>query len=136
MTVRLGALADREQRYRLLRFIVVGLAGTLIYYVTALLGASWGLTIEAAHWLGFAVSIVFSYLAQKAVTFRVKGEHRRSVSRFVIATAVIAGTQFLVILGLRLFLLDPAILFAISSAYYPVASFIIHSLWTFKRRPD
>lgn len=136
MMARPGALIDRERMARVLRFGVVGVSATLVYYLTALASVQAGLGTEAAHFVAFAVSIVFSYIGQKIFTFRVKGEHKRSVSRFVLATAVIAGIQFLLLLWLKALAVPTAVLFAISSVYYPIASFIIHSLWTFRRRKE
>ena len=117
-----------------MRFGIIGVCATGVYYVTALLGLRAQLTVEISHVLAFAVSIVVSYLGQKMFTFRVRGEHRRSAWRFAIATGVIAGTQFLVVLGLQKLALDPAVLFAISSVYYPIASFFVHSFWTFRSK--
>lgn len=121
---------------QVVRFAIVGVCGTCIYYVAALTSLHAGLSIEAAHLLAFAISIVFSYVGQKLFTFRMRGGHRRSIWRFTIATAVIAGSQFLIVLGLRNLPIDAAVLFAISSVYYPIASFCFHSFWTFKQRSE
>lgn len=132
----LGAAIRRLWGMQVVRFAVVGLTGTGIYYVTALIALNAGLSVEVAHVVAFAVSIVFSYVAQKMVTFRVRGSHRRSIGRFVASTAIIAGSQFALVLGLRHLSIPALVLFAISSVYYPVASFCFHSLWTFKKKAD
>jgi putative flippase GtrA len=132
----LGEAIRRLWSMQVVRFSVVGLAGTGIYYVTALIALDAGLSVEVAHVVAFAVSIVFSYVAQKMVTFRVHGNHRRSIWRFSVSTAIIAGSQFALVLGLRHLSIAAPVLFAISSVYYPVASFCFHSLWTFKKKAN
>ena len=132
----LGAAIRRLWSMQVVRFAVVGLTGTGIYYVTALIALNAGLSVEIAHVVAFAVSIVFSYMAQKMVTFRVHGSHGRSIWRFALSTAIIAGSQFALVLGLRHFSIPAPVLFAVSSVYYPVASFCFPSLWTFKKKAD
>ena len=121
---------------RMVRFVVVGGTATAIYFFLALACVAMGLGVEAAHVVAFVVSIVASYFGQKLVTFRVKGRHRRNASRFVIATAGIAAVQFGLVAYLKFMNLDPFFIFLVSSLYYPIASFIVHSLWTFRQTPS
>ena len=122
-----------DRRAQILRFLVVGGTATSVYFFLALAGVGAGLSVEAAHILAFAVSIVVSYFGQKLFTFRVQGEHVRNVARFAIATAGISILQFLCVIGLNAMHLDKVLIFLASSVIYPVSSFIVHSTWTFRQ---
>ena len=128
-------MADERYRAmatRVFRYGIVGGIGTAIYFGLTLLLNHGGLILPIAHWLGYGVSIVFSYYAQKKYTFQMDGQHRRAGPRFVIATAGIAAGQFLIVLILDRFGLAPWMTVAAASVYYPFASFTVHSLWTFR----
>lgn len=127
-------LSSRERISRLLRFGIVGAVGTLIYYSLALTCVWAGLAVESAHIVAFLVSIIASYFGQKILTFRVRGAHKRNLTRFAIATGLIAALQLAIVSGLKMMALDVTVIFAISSVYYPVASFLTHWLWTFRPR--
>ena len=110
----------------------MGVFGTALYYVIALGAVSAELSVESAHLVAFGISIVTSYFGQKIFTFRVRGENKRNASRFIVATAFIAAIQLLLVSALGYLGFEPLVLFAISSVYYPIASFVTHSLWTFR----
>jgi putative flippase GtrA len=118
---------------RILRFLIVGGTATAVYFGLALAASSAGLAVEISHLIAFAVSIVVSYFGQKLFTFRVQGEHARNVTRFAIATAGISTLQFLLVAGLNAVRIDRVLIFLASSAFYPAASFLVHSYWTFRQ---
>lgn len=117
---------------RLARFALVGVAGTLVYLGVALGAVALHVDVRIAHWIAFAVSQVVSYVGQKIFTFGVRGQHRRTGARFLVAMAGLATGQFLLVLGLNAMHVDPRLTVIASTAYYPFASLIVHSLWTFR----
>jgi putative flippase GtrA len=127
-------LKDSGAVARLVRFVAVGLVATATYLglSLALTGAGW--SVEAAHVVALVISLIVSYAGQKLFTFQVSGNHRRFGVRFVIATAGIVATQFALVSGLKSAGFGSMVIFGISSLYYPVASYVAHSLWTFRQR--
>jgi putative flippase GtrA len=131
----LSKLASPDRLSRLVRFVLVGLVGTGTYFALTMGLVLAGQPIEIAHIAGYAVSIVVSYLGQKIVTFGIRGQHRRSGFRFLLATAGIAAVQYGLILVLARYGLDARMAVVVSTFYYPVASFLVHTLWTFRMAP-
>lgn len=126
--MKLGA----GQLGRLVRFALAGGAGTALYFVTALLAERATGAVFAAHAIAYVVSVSFSYLAQKIFTFGVRGQHRRMGARFAIATAAISVGQLGVVALLNAAHATPTIVFLGGALFYPLASYLIHSLWTFR----
>lgn len=124
-------LQDPDFIQRGVRFLVVGLGCTALYFVIAIGLVYAKLHVTVAHIIAYAISITASYAAQKILTFRIRGDHRRAAPRFIIATAAIAAVQFALIVGLSKAGLDDRLTVLISTLYYPAASFVVHSLWTF-----
>lgn len=118
-----------------MRFALVGLVSTATYFGLTIGLVYAGLPLQIAHILGYLVSIVVSYLGQKMFTFGIRGEHRRSGGRFLVAMATIAFVQYTLILVLQYLRCDPRLIVAVSTLYYPLASFCAHSLWTFRPPP-
>jgi putative flippase GtrA len=136
VTNSLGTLGQRTKE--IIRFGLVGLTGTLIYAAIAY-GLSWnGVPVLYAHIIGTAVSLVASYLGQKLFTFRVRGGHRRAGVRFVVGTAIVVAGQSLVVWLLDQSGFRPDLALLAGIVFYPPASYLIHSFWTFrpKRTPD
>lgn len=69
----------------LLRFLAVGVANTLVYYVVYRL-LLLGLPYLPAHLLAFAVGVVFSFVANSLFTFGVRPTWRRFLA-FPLTTA-------------------------------------------------
>jgi len=120
---------------RLLRFVLVGLISTGTYFVLTEGLVLTGQPIDIAHLIGYPVSLVVSYIGRKVFTFGVRGQHRRSGPRFLIATAILAATQWGLIQALKSAGLGSTSIVVISAVYYPVASFFLHTLWTFRAPP-
>lgn len=125
----------KERLLQIARFAAVGLCATAIYFSLALAFVKAGMHVAKAHVIAYAVSILASYLGQKIFTFGVRGDHRRNGPRFILATAFIAAIQFgLVMLCKRLGASDLTTI-VISTLYYPLASFVVHTFWTFRGGP-
>lgn len=116
---------------RILRFGLVGVAATALYVALAHLFLAVGASVELAHVAATGLSLVFSYLAQKAVTFRVSGDHRRYGPRFAIATAGLVTVSSAAVAALSAAgFADGAVVIG-NAVVYPAASFLVHTFWTF-----
>ncbi|MEP0313258.1 GtrA family protein [Hyphomonas sp.] len=127
----------RARVLEILRFGLVGLAGTAIYAAVAYC-LSWNeVPVLYAHIVASVVSLVVSYIGQKKFTFRVRGGHRRVGARFIIGTAIVVAGQSFVVWLLDLLGLTPNLTLLAGILFYPLASYIIHSFWTFRpQRPQ
>jgi putative flippase GtrA len=111
---------------KLLRFGLVGIAATAIYAVLALAGgAVLGLGAVAASIAAYGIAGLFSYLAQKRLTFRSDGDHAREAPRFGLLAlagwAIAAGAPALLTGQLGL----PAVVpIAVTCVLVPVVNFL------------
>jgi putative flippase GtrA len=128
-------LLSRGFLVRTARFVLVGIAGTLIYAVCAYGMLFSNLSVLTAHIIAYGVSLLASYIGHKIFTFGIRGDNRRNLFRFVTATAVIALVQLGLVAGLEHARIDPKLTLLISTFYYPLASFLVHNLWTFRTHP-
>ena len=119
---------------RVVRFAIVGIAGTLLYAGLAFGLEHAGVPVFFAHAVASAISLAASYLGQKIFTFQIRGQHREMGARFVIATALLVSTQSAIVFVLDQAGVDPRIVLLISTLFYPPASFILHTFWTFRAR--
>lgn len=125
--------AERHRLFwRTVRFGVVGLSCTAIYVAIALAVLQTGASLTVSHIAGYVVSIICSYVGQKAFTFRVRGRHRRSTWRFAVATGCIALAQYLLVLSLDNAAISSQLVLIASAVFYPIASYLVHSAWTFR----
>ncbi|KDA00700.1 GtrA family protein [Hyphomonas oceanitis] len=130
---RLPRLLRSELSLRAVRFFFVGLVGTGAY---ALIGYSLilsGMAVIIAHIIASVISLMVSYMAQKIVTFRVRGQHQRMGPRYAISTAVLIAAQFILVCILKFFCFENEIILAVNILFVPPASFLIHNFWTFNR---
>ncbi|MEM9150719.1 MAG: GtrA family protein, partial [Cyanobacteria bacterium P01_F01_bin.3] len=108
---------------------------TLLYAVISFAGVFFGLSAVMAHIIAYAISVAVSYFGQKSYTFGIQSQHRQFGPKFIIATAFLAGSQFLLVYGLATYsTLQDYFILSLSTLYYPPASFLVHTFWTFKRR--
>ncbi|MFH1518463.1 MAG: GtrA family protein [Pseudomonadota bacterium] len=132
MIDRLAALWT-ERSGRILRFAIVGIGGTLLYAGLAFGGLALGWPLMIAHTVAYAISLFASYLGQKIFTFGIRGEHRRNGTRFMIATVILASIQALLVWGLDSLGVPEKLTLLASTLYYPPASFLLHTFWTFRK---
>lgn len=126
----------RDFIQRAMRFGLVGILATIIYAIIAFGGVHFGLSAVTAHIIGYVISLAASYYGQKSFTFDIQSQHREYGPKFIIATIFLAGTQFLLVYGLANYTqVQDYIILAISTVYYPPASFLVHTFWTFKTSP-
>jgi putative flippase GtrA len=122
----------RKRIVQTVRFAAVGICATALYFFLGLALVTAHIPLFWAHWIAYAVSIVFSYLGQKIFTFGVRGEHRRMGPRFLAATGVLAATQFALVAILKQTGAADILTLGASTIYYPIASFFVHTFWTFR----
>lgn len=77
------------------------------------------------------LSLLYSYLAQKAFTFGIAGAHTRYGPRFVLSTALLVVSAQGVVWTVDAAGAGEAAALLTNAVYYPAASFLLHFLWTF-----
>lgn len=119
---------------RVVRFAIVGVAGTLLYATLAFGLEYGGVPVFWAHIVASAISLAASYLGQKIFTFQIRGQHRQMGTRFLIATALLVATQSALVYVLDRAGVEARLVLMASTLYYPPASFLLHTFWTFQVR--
>ncbi|HUB97968.1 MAG TPA: GtrA family protein [Stellaceae bacterium] len=119
---------------RAARFGAVGIAATAAYFALMnLIAAPIGPASPfVAHVIALASSIWISYVGHHSFTFRLSGRHGLHVSRFTIVTIVLflLATAFAYGCDKGLHL-SALVISTLVGVLYPLASYVIHSLWTF-----
>lgn len=116
-----------------IRFNIIGILATGAYFFSGMaLGYYTGLSPLYVHFKAFAISIIISYLGHAYFTFGISGP--RYVIRFVVITGLLfcASTVLTAVLS-HVFSVQEFWLILIVTAVYPVFSFLLHSIWTFKK---
>lgn len=116
---------------RIVRFVVVGGAATLVHVGVALLSLhAMGAAPHVANLCGFLVAVVFSYTMHSRVTFRHEGAS--ALPRF----SVVALGGFLVSSGaVSAFLalgLPEGVAVPLAALVVPVASYLANRFWVFR----
>lgn len=117
---------------KMLRFGLVGVLGTLLYAGLAFGLQHGGIPVFWAHVFASAISLAASYAGQKVFTFGVRGQHRAMGLRFAIATAGLVTVQSALVFALSRCGLPAHQVLLASTLYYPPASFLTHTFWTFR----
>lgn len=118
----------------LIRFGFVGALGTLLYAGLAFALEGAGAPLYWAHAVASAISLIASYLGQKVVTFGIRGQHRKMGVRFILATAMLVSIQSALVVFLSRSGLAPQLILLASTFFYPPASFLMHTFWTFRSK--
>lgn len=128
-------LADRPRASRFLRhamrFGIVGVSATVLYFVLGWSLHRAGAAIEIASPIAQVLSILYSYAMQKTFTFGVDGQHARFGPRFVVATAGIAGLAQILVWSIDESGFGATTALLANCVFFPAASFFIHTFWTF-----
>lgn len=128
------ALVRRALASRTVRFGIVGISATLSYllitggleYVTALPPALINL-------VGLAGSLLLSYAGHYYFTFEATTGHGRKGPLFLGVTALIVLGSMAVQHLVELLAGSPYVSYLAVTVYYPVASFVLHNLVTFRK---
>ena len=119
---------------RAFRFGIVGMISTMIYFVvTAVAGnPPFRLDPSLAHLAGFLCSVGVSYIGHHHFTFHVTGPHTYYAPRFLATTALLYVVSAVLMAASRYWLgLDHTLATAVVTVFYPIASYVLNSLWTF-----
>jgi putative flippase GtrA len=107
---------------------------------TSHVGATWvlvsaGLEPTVATSIGFAVSVVVSYVLQREWVFRSRQKHRETIPKFLLVVTLAGATNwFVVFIGTEAFefyYLGPQI---VALIIIPIQNFFLNSLFTFGNR--
>jgi putative flippase GtrA len=119
---------------RLLRFGLVGIIATAMYSIVTLVAIeAFGVSPVPASAFGVAASIGISYFGHALYSFRVKGNHKTFLSRFL----ALATTSFVMSTGLMWLLSDVMhvphrLAIAVVAVLVPGFSYICNRLWVFR----
>ena len=125
---------DTTKLARMIRFGVVGFVSTAIYFAVTAISGNPPIRLDPmlANLAGFLASVGASYLGHHSFTFRAAGAHHHYLPRFGVTTVILFGASALVMAISRYWLeLDHTLATAIVAVSYPVASYLLNSLWTF-----
>ena len=133
MSHRTNSNANAHWALRTLRFAAVGSAATILYLSIAYLGVYLGGEAIQVHVVAYLVSVLASYIGQKVYTFGIIDQNRKYGARFILANLILMVTQLTLVIGLVLYSpLNEYAVLTVSALYFPAASFLIHTLWTFR----
>jgi putative flippase GtrA len=117
------------------RFLLVGGAATAIHYAVMafVLWGGWTGPVAATA-IGFAISVVFNYLASAAYAFRGEHRHGEALPRFAITQGASFGINAAVV-ALLLRIGAPLVLSQlVASGCVMVWNYSLNALWTFRIR--
>ena len=130
------ALTSTDQRYVVLRFLVVGGSLTLAYSVlSSILALALNMPAAIASAVGYALCIPGGYLAQRNVAFRANAPHARAAPRYVLLQApLLALGALLSWLFVTMLHWHEAVAFFVVGPTVAAVSFFAQKLWTFAQR--
>jgi putative flippase GtrA len=114
------------------RFVIVGGIATLIQYVVLMVLVA-GLLIQpwVASDIGFVVSAVYNYLANRRFTFDSRQSHLVAATRFAIMVAIGVATNTIIMRTLPQFGFHYLAAQLVASAAVLVLNFSIAKYWVF-----
>jgi putative flippase GtrA len=119
------------------RFVVVGLAATLLYAVCAATlsaGETAPMRPAAASVLAYVFAAIFSYLGHKFFTFMSGGAHRFEVPRFIALTALgLAVSYVLPVVMSESLGLPVQVPVLLTCVLIPVVNYLVLRHWVFAR---
>lgn len=127
-------LVRRLLDVRTVRFAIVGVTATLSYLLIAA-GIEYFTPLPSAliNAIGLAGSLLLSYAGHYYFTFEASSGHGRKGPLFVVVTGVIVLGAMALQQGIQLAAGSPYISYLAVTVYYPVTSFVLHNLVTFRR---
>ena len=119
--------------FKFARFAGVGIVATAIQYaILVALVQGFGAEPTPASTLGFAVSVVFNYFANRRWTFRSARAHARAAPRFfVVQFFGLCLNGLLLYLGAEILGVNYLLAQLFATAVVLVSNFSAHLLWSF-----
>lgn len=128
------SLVRRVLESRTVRFGIVGVSATLSYLlITGGLEYLTALPPALINLIGLAGSLLLSYAGHYYFTFGETAGHGRKGPLFLVVTGVIVLGSMVVQHLVQLAAGSPYLSYLAVTVYYPVASFVLHNLVTFRR---
>ena len=117
----------------IIRFVMVGVAATLVYLGISLILLGWGLAPQLTNLVGFVLGTATSYFGHYFFTYRSCDSHLRLGARFFLVTAglamLCAGLHELTLLSGA----SPRLAALFVTVAYPPLSFGLNHFWAFAR---
>jgi putative flippase GtrA len=129
-------LIEEAWSLRLSRFVLIGMASTVLYAVLAFTFTRMeGVGTTGASILAFALAAVFSYAGHKYVTFVSGDAHRLELPRFLALTAIgLAVVSLLPAILSGLFSFPTAVPILLACVVVPALNYIVLGNWVFRGR--
>lgn len=135
----LQSLIDKAHRWlreffgqRWVRFGIVGAISTAIYMAFGI-GCEWlNMPVLLGNAIAYVISFVFSYLAQRAWTFRSKLPHAQLLPKYAALQAGGLGLNTCIIALLMHFGLPYIISMGIAVVLVPFVVYILNKVWVFR----
>lgn len=130
----MSVLVRRVLASRTVRFGIVGVSATLSYLlITGGLEYFTALPSALINVIGLAGSLALSYAGHYYFTFEASSGHGRKGPLFLAVTVVIVLGAMALQHAIQLMAGSPYFSYLAVTIYYPVASFVLHNLVTFRR---
>ena len=134
---RLPAALLTDERFRLVRYFVSGVAISTGYTVTVMV------LVELLRWmdpvaastLSFVIWTPVSYAVHRDFTFRFRGDHFAAAVKFLLAfVARLAGSAYVVYLATELLGWNYMVGVLANWIVLPLINYLVLSLWVFRTR--
>jgi putative flippase GtrA len=134
--LRLSRMVARSDQFRLIRYLVGGVAVSLGYSLTIVALVDWAVLLgpEAASVLSLILWTIISYVIHREFTFRFDGTYRGSVARFILIflLKLLASIAVIAVIT-RYYQSSYLIGVFLNWVAMPLISYVAMKLWVFQR---
>ena len=134
--LRLARMVMRSDQFRLIRYLVAGVAVSLGYSFTIVALVDWVTLLgpEAANVISLTLWTIISYVVHRGFTFRFDGAYSGSVARFIVIFVVkLLASVAVIALVTRYYQSSYLIGVLLNWVVTPLISYVAMKLWVFQR---
>jgi len=134
--LRLARFVTRSDHFRLIRYLVAGVAVSLGYSLTIVALVDWAALLgpEAANVVSLTLWTIISYLVHREFTFRFDGAHRGPVARFILIFVLkLLASVSVIAVTTRYYKSSYLIGVFLNWVVLPLISYVAMKFWVFKR---
>lgn len=118
-------------RTKPLRFVIVGVANTLIDFGVLFALTAWGMAVVPANMFATGVALIFSFFVNRSFTFGATGSTAPQAVRFVGVTLFGLWVLQPIVLLAGLWLIEPAATERVALLVAKVAATIVSMVWNY-----
>jgi putative flippase GtrA len=134
--LRLSRMVTRSDDFRLIRYLVAGVAVSLGYSLTIVALVDWAALLgpEAANVVSLILWTIISYLVHREFTFRFDGAYRGTAARFIfIFVLKLLASIAVIAVTTRYYKSSYLIGVFLNWVVMPLISYVAMKLWVFQR---